>query len=116
MQIIKKVAMQPWMLPVRAKWYFRHVCALAGCMNIIVLMAVNLVSALPLPCTDVLNTDTCRHEQQPVHEGLACFGMLQVSACMNCTICTTVIFCMSKCHCISCCILGRQGCSDCNHF
>ena len=38
--------MQKCMAPMRAKWFYRHLCALAGCINMIVLMAVNLASLL----------------------------------------------------------------------
>ncbi|DBA77765.1 hypothetical protein WJX77_010553 [Trebouxia sp. C0004] len=41
--MLKKAAMQTCMAPMRAKWFYRHLCALAGCINMIVLMAVNLV-------------------------------------------------------------------------
>ncbi len=42
--MLKKAAMQTCMAPMRAKWFYRHLCALAGCINMIVLMAVNLAS------------------------------------------------------------------------
>ena len=42
-QGIKWLFMQPRMDSLRNKWYFRHICALGGCCNIIGLMAVNMV-------------------------------------------------------------------------
>ena len=38
--------MQTCMAPMRTKWFYRHLCALAGCINMIALMAVNLASVL----------------------------------------------------------------------
>ncbi|KAL3132194.1 hypothetical protein ABBQ32_008792 [Trebouxia sp. C0010 RCD-2024] len=40
---IKWLFMQPSMAFLRNRWYFRHICALGGCCNIIGLMAVNMV-------------------------------------------------------------------------
>ncbi|KAL3156486.1 hypothetical protein ABBQ38_000790 [Trebouxia sp. C0009 RCD-2024] len=40
---IKWLFVQPSMAFLRNKWYFRHICALGGCCNMIGLMAVNMV-------------------------------------------------------------------------